>query len=434
MTSLTPAPWRCSCFLLLACCQVALAQGSLPVGSQFQVNSYTTEDQLYPAVALRPGGGFVVVWASGFQAAGSDGDLAGIAGQLFDAEGVAQGPELVINSYTTDDQRDPKVAVAPDGDFVVVWESTGSAGTDTDYKSVQGQRYTSDGTPAGFEFQINTFTSGRQRDPSVGVATDGSFVVVWENLGSVWEVSGQRFASDGTPLGGEFVVNTYTTDGQQLQRIAVAPDGDFVVVWQSDLSPTDPLFSIQGQRFDSSGTLLGAQFQVNTYTTNLQRRPAVAMAPDGRFVVAWYSHETGVSARRFAADGTPFGDEISVEPAGVPDPNVTPEVSVDQAANFMVVWAGTDGSSDGIQGRQLDAQGLPLTGAFVINTYTTDFQSRPRVATRPGDGFVVVWHSVGSSGSDNDALSVHGQRFDSIPVFADGFEGGDTAPWSQATP
>src|SRR5687767_9530204 len=35
---------------------------------------------------------------------------------------------------------------------------------------------------------------------------------------------------------------------------------------------------------------IGSQFQVNTYTTNWQNLPAVAMDGDGDFVVAWNSY------------------------------------------------------------------------------------------------------------------------------------------------
>ena len=66
----------------------------------------------------------------------------------------AQGPRPVgeqfqINSYTTDNQRGSEIALDSLGNFVVVWESLGSSGTDTDRWSIQAQRYDSDGAPVG---------------------------------------------------------------------------------------------------------------------------------------------------------------------------------------------------------------------------------------------------------------------------------------------
>ncbi len=51
------------------------------------------------------------------------------------------GTQLRVNTVTTEDQLNPSVAVDADGDFVVVWESNGSSGSDTDSTSIQGQRY-----------------------------------------------------------------------------------------------------------------------------------------------------------------------------------------------------------------------------------------------------------------------------------------------------
>jgi hypothetical protein len=51
------------------------------------------------------------------------------------------GAEFQVNSYTTNSQYTRSVASDADGDFVVVWQSYGSAGGDNDDTSIQGQRY-----------------------------------------------------------------------------------------------------------------------------------------------------------------------------------------------------------------------------------------------------------------------------------------------------
>ena len=76
------------------------------------------------------------------------------------------------------------MAAAADGDFVVVWDSYGSSGTDTSSISVQGQRYASDGSAQGAQFQINTYTTAVQDSPCVAAAADGDFIVVWNSMGS----------------------------------------------------------------------------------------------------------------------------------------------------------------------------------------------------------------------------------------------------------
>ena len=182
-----------------------------------------------------------------------------------------------------------------DGDFVVVWDSDGSSGTDTSLRSIQGQRYNSAGAAQGGEFQVNTYTTSRQQIPEVAMDADGDFVVVWVSQGSsgtdtdYGSIHGQRYNSAGAAQGGEFQVNTYTTNSQSRPAVAMDADSDFVVVWQSDgSSGTDTeYYSIQGQRYNSAGAAQGGEFQVNTCTTSAQRDPAVALDADGDFVVVW---------------------------------------------------------------------------------------------------------------------------------------------------
>ena len=46
--------------------------------AEFQVNTYTDDDQQYPAIAMDSNGNFVVVWRS----EGQDGDLAGFTASV----------------------------------------------------------------------------------------------------------------------------------------------------------------------------------------------------------------------------------------------------------------------------------------------------------------------------------------------------------------
>ncbi|NGX44840.1 MAG: hypothetical protein K1060chlam3_01015, partial [Candidatus Anoxychlamydiales bacterium] len=67
------------------------------IGTEFQVNTYTANDQWTPSVARLNNSTFVVTWDS----AGQDGDGGGIYGQIFNADGTKKGSEFPINTYTT---------------------------------------------------------------------------------------------------------------------------------------------------------------------------------------------------------------------------------------------------------------------------------------------------------------------------------------------
>ena len=92
--------------------------------------------------------------------------------------GTARGNDEQVNTYTTGDQSSPSVARGAAGHFVVVWQSEGSPGTDST-DSIQARRYAPDGSPLGDQFQVNTFTPLVQSVPEVAVDSEGDFVVVW---------------------------------------------------------------------------------------------------------------------------------------------------------------------------------------------------------------------------------------------------------------
>jgi hypothetical protein len=355
----------------------AWAQGE-PLGPEFRVNTYTGGDERHPAVASDASGNFVVVWDKSF----SFPIPLSVFGQRFDSSGAPLGPEFLVNTYTKNRQGFPAVASDASGNFVVVWDSNAQDGFSY---GVFGQRHDSSGAPLGPEFLVNTFTMFQQRFPAVASESSGNFVVGWESYsqdGSNDGVFGQVFANSGAPLGPEFRVNTftpgdqnspsiarinpqfrvntYTTDDQRFPAVASDASGNFFVVWES-YSQDGSSSGIFGQRYNSTGAPLGPEFRVNTYTTSAQSRPAVASDSSGNFVVVWYSYQ--------------------------------------------------DGSTD-IFGQLYDTSGAPLGPEFRVNTYTTDVQWFPAVASDASGNFVVVWESWGDQ--DGWGFGVFGQRYSQI--------------------
>ena len=79
----------------------------------------------------------------------------------------------------------------------MVWASAGSSGTDTSGSSIQGQRYASNGSALGAEFQVNADTTFDQGSPSVAVAASGETaggIAFWAHIaGFVVGISGVLF-------------------------------------------------------------------------------------------------------------------------------------------------------------------------------------------------------------------------------------------------
>ncbi len=400
-------------------CPVAWAQ--LPAGGEFQVNSYTPNRQGPPAMASDMSGNFVVVWLS----SGQDGSADGVFGQRFSAAGVPQGTEVQVNSYTTSDQWGPAVASDANGNFVVAWFSKGQDGS---AYGVFGQRFAASGLPQGGEFQVNSYTTGDQYLPAVASDANGNFVVVWYGSGqdeSDYGVFGQRFDASGGPQGSEFRVNSYTAAGQRNPAVASDANGHFVVVWMSN-GQDGSLFGVFGQRFDASGIPQGSEFQVNSYTTGNQYRPAAASDASGNFIVVWVSSgqdgsADGVFGQRFAASGVPQGSEFRINSYTTGN-QWGPAVASDANGNFVATWVSyQDGGGDGVFGQRFNASGLPQGSEFQVNSYTTNPQRYAKVASAANGNFVVVWQSYGQDEGGAVGSGVFGQRYGDL-IFKDGFQ------------
>ena len=411
--------WNFGMAALLACGSTVAAHAQvIKMGGEFQVNTYTTGPQENPRVGTDASGNFVVVWTSD----GADGSADAAAVQRYDSIGRPLGTEFFANTYTTGTQGVPHIAVQPNGNFVVVWQGEGGqdAGTTS---GIFGQRFSSTGAKVGTEFQVNTYTTGSQENPSVAVNPAGDFVVVWEGNTQidVHGIAGRRFNSSGAALGSEFAVNTYTTDEQEKADVALDAAGNFTVVWESHRfdDAADPMHAgVAAQRYDNTGAPVGTEFLVNTYTTDDQEHAAIAMDAAGNFVVVWDSYgqdgsEEGIFGQRYDSSGAKVGTEF-IANTYTTDEQEDPGLAVDSAGNFVVVWYSNpqDGSGDGAFGQRFSSTGARLGTEFQINTYTTGGQTDPKVAAQPGGGFVVVWQGSQDGSSD----SINAQRFGPIPT------------------
>ena len=344
---------------------------------------------------------------------------------------IPAGGQFQVNTYTTGTQWFPGVGVEPDGDFVVAWDSLGQDGSSS---GIFAQRYDRTGAPRGAEFQVNTFTASYQNyygRPAVAADKRGSFVVAWASLnqdGAGCGVFGQRFDPAGARVGGEFQVNTYTVGHQgglgPYNSIAMDmdPRGNFVVVWSSYQDGDGT--GIFAQRFNGSGTRVGAEFQVNTTTPGYQAMPDVGMNVAGQFVVVWSTPDNatdyGVKGQRFDGNGAFVGGEFLVNSYTAGNQSYPilqgPQVALNDFGAFTVAWDddAQEGSGFGVFARRFDTSGNPIGAEFRVNTYTTGNQLLSTLSADALGNFVVTWQA---NAQDGDSYGVFGQRVDSLGAF-----------------
>lgn len=240
----------------------------LPIGSSFAVN----QNPAYYGGRLDTDadGDFVVVWIGGSQS---------VRFRLFDSAGTALGPEQVVAGASSNYQ--PDVARDDAGNFVVVWE------TGADH--IAAQRFDSSGAPLG---TMVTVTENDSLTPAVAAAPTGEFFVTWFQFDSAFQrgVYGQAYGADGTPEGPPFLLSNPDANATD-HRPSIASDdaGNFVVAWEDDGGRADVDRNIEAtaRRIGPGGVTLGPEFLVNTVDQGDQYWPAVGVAPDGRFMVAW---------------------------------------------------------------------------------------------------------------------------------------------------
>ena len=382
----------------------AIAQ-LVPAGGETQVNTTTSGDQYTNntgqagAVAMDASGNYVVVWQSG------SGGSFDIYGQRYTADGAAVGSEFLVNTNTAGSQKFGTVAMDAAGDFVVTWSDYSAL--DGSLSGVYAQRYDSSGAAQGSNFLVNTQTAGNQAYSSVAMDSTGDFVVTWtsynQDQAGTFGVFAQRYDATGAAIGGEFQVNTTTTNTQAYSTVAMDAGGDFVITWSSNQSGSD--YDIYAQRFNAAGAAQGTEFRVNSTTTSDQRLSTVAMDAAGDFVVTWSSYgqdgsSMGVYAQRYDETGVAQGAEFQVNTYTTSD-QTSSAVAMNATGDFIVTWQSVwqDGSGYGIYARGYSADGVAQGPEVQVNTTTDDSQAWVSVAADPQGDVAVVWSSFGQDGN-----------------------------------
>ena len=343
---------------------------------------------------------------------------------------TAVGTEIQVNTYTNGNQQYPEIANLGNGNFVITWDSDGQDGSGY---GVYAQIFDISGNKLGPEFQVNTHTNDRQDSPSIASLSNGGFVIAWFSRnqdGFGWGIYAQRFDSTGSRLGLEFRVNTYTSYGKGSPSVTSLSNGSFVIAWDSngqDGSNT----GIYAQRYNSSGNKLGSEFLVNTYTNDSQERSSITSLSDGGFVISWYSRSQdvpsyGVYAQKYDSNGNKIGSELLVNTYVV---GKIQSQSITSLSNggFVVTWVG-DGND--IPGSRIYAQIFNSSGAKVgsrlqVNTSTSNYSASPSITPLSNGSFVITWRNYGRQAGSYD-YNINAQIFDS--------QGNKIAPTANTAP
>jgi len=337
------------------------------VGDEQLVNETIGGKQYDPAVGMAADGSFVVSW-SGPDAT----DPAGVFARRFRADGTPLAGEERVNTTVASDQEESEIAVNSRGEYVITWSSRNqdAGGTDTSDWGVFGQRFDSAGTRQGDEFQVNSTTAASQREASVAMQDDGTFLVVWSSLGQdgdSWAVVAQRFDAAGIAQGGEFVVNSSTAGHQRHAQVAGAR-GKYLVTWQSGVADGSG-WEVMTQEYDATGNRLGSEQRVNSLPHSVnsgqQQHPAVALNAAGKGAILWSGY--GTTDRQGVFGRSYLDDDAQTEPNLAPDLATISDQTVVPNTQLTVTVTATDPNAADTLTYQLDPTHSP-TDATIERT------------------------------------------------------------------
>lgn len=330
--------------------RVFTASGT-PASGELRLVPPQPVSQLMDGVAITSDGGFVVVWE---QSRPKDPNHLSVLARKFDRGGRPLTAAFQVHDVSSYSRYGAVVAGTTDGGFAVAWAA--------------------DSPPI----------------PSPGFS-----------IGHTDEIA-RFFHSDGTVAGPVLVLvkNTDPTNDDAVlpAAMAAAPDGSVIIA--SNCFCDEPGLVLQRFSREHAGEYIDViPLDCTSCSDDLTLYPSLAMAPDGSFVVSWQTRQTGdslpgvVRARRFAADGTGLGSDFQVNQQG--SFAILSQVAVLADGGFVVAWTdpnGRDGSGLGVFARSYDASGATSGPDIQLDQKPTGDQFLVSVAAG-GIGAVATWVS-----------------------------------------
>jgi Ca2+-binding RTX toxin-like protein len=192
-------------------------------------------------------------------------------------------------------------------------------------------------SPSGPLTFVTDTPFGHREQMQLTALADGRSLLVWTetvNSADFDDVWGRFLATDGTPEGEAFRINTTTEAAQDNAQVHALADGGFVVAWESfgqddyyRLGEQSPYYDslrafqhgVYQQRFDASGSPIGSEELVNTrITIGDQRGETFTPLDDGGYLITWYNHQihynpTTIYQQRYNSAGEAVGDNVRVQ-------------------------------------------------------------------------------------------------------------------------
>ena len=351
-------------------------------GTEYAVAGSLPGDQVQPDVALNAKGGFLV-----WQDNATDGSGFGVSAQRVDGTLSGTYGTFQVNAQGANDQENARVALLKNGGAVFVWQG----GVEGVNQHIYARFMNSSNVfLTTTDVMVNTFTGNYQINPAVAVLNNSNVVVVWSSFyeagsNSMQDVYGQIFSQTGQKIGGELLINQFTTYNQRNPAVAALAGGGFVVAWVSE------------QQRSTAPTNWGNN--AASYTASALPRPSV-----------------DIYARLYKSNGVPAVNGVGTTNEFLVDvdsnPCASPAVAAGSDGGFMAVWGARDmvtaDNSWDIYARSFSSNGVG-GGPVRVNSHVYGDQYIPRISSI-GSDYLVIWTSLGQDGSREGVFGQYSAR------------------------
>jgi hypothetical protein len=360
-------------WLVVAAPAVVFGQTNFtPSGPEYPIAGSLPGDQVYAAAAINANGGYLV-WQDNSVNSSGQRIRAKRLDSNFSLFGTNFSVSSVVNSKTGGNQNKPQVALLQNGGAVFVWQ-----GGIVRNQQIHARFLGAKGSFVTADVHVSTHTKYSQSNAQVATLADGSVVIVWSSDGqdgSMQGVFARRFSATGKALGAEFQVNQYTLNNQRTPAVAGLADGNFVVAWVSELQRSLSSIDVYARIFTGAGLPVASEFPVDTaISNNICANPSLASSSQGGFALAWSQKLGGVQ----------------LTPSSTFDPTGK-YYSVTNGTQFTAVQQSTD--SWDVYGGLFDSNGVATVPPMRLNAYTYGDQYGPRISAL-GTNYMAVWTSL----------------------------------------
>jgi hypothetical protein len=311
-------------------------------GSLFKVNDEpvaANAAQKTPTLGVASDGSVLIAWAD-FRNAHWD-----VYKQSYSSAAIAIGNNALVNfsDASSLDQVEPSVSWS-DTLGVLVWRDFRQG-----VARIYAQKYHSDGSGIGMNYQVSDLLAGNQTQPSVSLAPSGEYSLGYTQPDSGFDAAYLRkFTATDSGTTPQTVAEIVISATQVLPSTAVSSGGELFTVWEESRAA---LPNIVGQALDNSLNKPQADLQLNDGPDVLHLVPSTAVGGTTGFTV-WEDYRdtiqpvySDIFLARYtltASGAAVLGSNVrvidTVESQDVRLASWNPEVAADANGNAMVVW------------------------------------------------------------------------------------------------